>query len=200
MSYYEKISCRIAIQVCIGYFPDGRERHRTFSIKGIKPDAPLEAIASLARALAPVLAYPITKVRKVVKREIFFYEDAVMPIPLDITEPEARKIIFSTAFPIPERLVAAAILPFPSLSTEAWLKQMGFPSKRAPPANMVWRLILRSLAVMRTALGNYDKISLYAVYEPVGFIYASAPPTRHITAQLFRFTDSFVAIARNILQ
>ena len=144
MSYYEKISCRIAIQVCVGYFPDGRERHRTFSIKGIKPDAPLEAIASLARALAPVLAYPITKVRKVVKREIFFYEDAVMPIPLDISEPAARKVI---PFSVSERLVARkpiignrsavprnfTILPFSSLSTEAWLKQMGFPSNRAPP-------------------------------------------------------------------
>ena len=145
MSYYEKISCRIAIQVCIGYFPDGRERHRTFSIKGIKPDAPLEAIASFARALAPVLAYPITKVRKVVKREIFFYEEAVMPIPAENVEPEARKII---PFSVSERLVARervmgnrsavprnfTILPFSSLPAEASSMHIVFPSNRAPPA------------------------------------------------------------------
>jgi hypothetical protein len=66
MLYCEKISCRVAIQVCIGYFSDGRERHRTFSMKGVDPDAPLEAIAAVIRALAPLLIYPITKVRKVV--------------------------------------------------------------------------------------------------------------------------------------
>ena len=59
----EKITCRVAIQVCIGHFPDGRERHRTFSMKGVNPDASPEAIAAVVRALAPVLAYPITKVR-----------------------------------------------------------------------------------------------------------------------------------------
>ena len=87
MSYYEKISCRIAIQVCIGYFPDGRERHRTFSMKGINPDASFEGIAAVILALAPLLAYPITKVRKVTKREIFFYEDAVMLVPQAGIEP-----------------------------------------------------------------------------------------------------------------
>ena len=136
MSFYEKISCRIAIQVCIGYFPDGGERHRTFSIKGIKPDASLEAIANLARALAPVLAYPITKVRKVVKREIFFYVDAAMPIPLESAEPKAQKII---PFPVPERPAAYGFtacsvkLPFLSLSEEPSSRRLRFPSKRAPP-------------------------------------------------------------------
>ena len=81
MPYYEKVSCRIAIQVCIGFFPDGRERHRTFSIRNIDPDAPLEPIEAVVRALAPILAYPITKVRKVVKRRIFFYEEAILPVP-----------------------------------------------------------------------------------------------------------------------
>ena len=52
MSYYEKWSCRIAIQVCIGYFPDGRERHKTFSMRDVNPDASLEAIAEIVRALA----------------------------------------------------------------------------------------------------------------------------------------------------
>ena len=106
MLYYEKITCRIAIQVCVGYFPDGRERHRTFSIKSIQPNASFGAISDIIRALAPVLAYPITKVRKVTKREIFFYEpEAVIPMPLYIVVPvpEARKII---PFPVPERVAA----------------------------------------------------------------------------------------------
>ena len=47
MSYYEKITCRIAIQVCIGHFLDGRERHRTFSMRGINPDASFESIDAL---------------------------------------------------------------------------------------------------------------------------------------------------------
>ena len=139
MSYYEKISCRIAIQVCIGYFPDGRERHRTFSIKGINPDAASYAIASFARALAPVLSCPITKVRKVVKREIFFYEEAAMPIPQENAEPEARRAI---PFPALEWLAvrvaatdnrSAAILPLPSLALEPSPRQMVFTSRRAPP-------------------------------------------------------------------
>ena len=83
MPYYEKISCRVAIQVCIGHFPDGRERHRTFSIRGVNPDAPLEPIEAVVRALAPILAYPITKVRKVIKRKIFFYEEAALPVPFN---------------------------------------------------------------------------------------------------------------------
>ena len=74
MSYTETITCRIAIQVCIGYSPSGRARRRTFSMKGVRPDAPDEAIAAVVRALAPVLAYPVTKVRKVVKRTIVFDE------------------------------------------------------------------------------------------------------------------------------
>ena len=75
MLCYEKISCRIAIQVCVGHLPSGRGRYRTFSMRGIKPDASPEAIASVIRSLAPLLIYPITKVRKMVKREIFFYEE-----------------------------------------------------------------------------------------------------------------------------
>jgi hypothetical protein len=55
--------CRLAIQVCVGYFPDGRERRRTFSLAGIKEDAGAEALASVVRALAPLLACPIRLVR-----------------------------------------------------------------------------------------------------------------------------------------
>ena len=83
MSKNEKITCRVAIQVCIGHFSDGRERHRTFSMKGIDPDAAPEAIAAVVRALAPVLAYPITKVRKIVKRVIVIFEKGVMPAALE---------------------------------------------------------------------------------------------------------------------
>ena len=44
------------------------------------PDAPTEAIANVIRALAPILEYPITKVTKVTKREIFFYEGEAEPV------------------------------------------------------------------------------------------------------------------------
>ena len=54
---YEKISCRIAIQMCVGHFPDGRERHRTFSLRHVRPDASMEAIMGLIRALTPVHEY-----------------------------------------------------------------------------------------------------------------------------------------------
>ena len=115
MSYYEKLSCRIAVQVCIGRSPDGRARHRTFSMRGINPEASPEAIANVIRALAPVLAYPITKVRKVVKREIIFYEEAVMPVPLDneqLAVMKTRKII---PFPTSERLASCGALSHSSL-------------------------------------------------------------------------------------
>ena len=101
MSCYEKISCRVAIQVCIGHFPDGRERHRTFSMRGVNPDASPESIAAVVRALAPVLAYPITKVRKVVKRRVIIYEEGV--VPWDDAEPVTY---------------AGRIVPFPSGRTQ----------------------------------------------------------------------------------
>ena len=71
----EKITCRIAIQVCVGYFPDGRERHRTFSLWRVRPDVTPETIRGIIRALAPLLEYPITKVTKVIKRVIFSAEE-----------------------------------------------------------------------------------------------------------------------------
>ena len=72
---YEKITCRIAIQTCVGHFPDGRERHRTFSLRHVRPDVSPEAIRKIIRALAPVLKYPITKVTKVVKMVLFSAEE-----------------------------------------------------------------------------------------------------------------------------
>ena len=127
MSYCEKISCRIAIQVCIGHFPDGRERHRTFSMKGINPDAPFEAIEAVVIALAPLLAHPITKVRKVTKREIFFYKEAAMPVPGDDAD-TWRVIPFAP-------ILDSAVLPYPSLLAEPPLMQMGFISGREPPSD-----------------------------------------------------------------
>ena len=150
MSYYEKISCRIAVQVCIGYFPDGRERHRTFSMRGINPDAAFEAIADVIRALAPLLAHPITKVRKVIKREIIFYEEAAMPVPQDADAVEAAPAPTQTntpriiPFPVEKRYAAreaaadvqrrlnCVILPF-ALPAAAASSQVGFLQERAPP-------------------------------------------------------------------
>jgi hypothetical protein len=63
----EKISCRLAIQVCVGRFPDGRARHRTFSLKNISPGASLDALRALVASIARVLAYPVTKARLIIK-------------------------------------------------------------------------------------------------------------------------------------
>ena len=84
MFYTETISCRVAIQVCVGYFPNGRKRRFTFSMKGIRPDASEVAIAAVVRALAPVLVYPIIKVRKVVKRTIVFDDWTTPAVPAEI--------------------------------------------------------------------------------------------------------------------
>ena len=148
MSYYEKISCLIAIQVCIGHFPDGREIHRTFSMRGINPYASFEAIEAVIRALAPLLAHPITQVRKVTKREIFFYEDAVMPVPQADVEPvavaatatENRRIIPFPVLFAKERHAAreaaadvkCRILPF-ALPAKLSASQAVFLPERAPP-------------------------------------------------------------------
>ena len=144
MSYFEKTSCRIAIQVCIGYFPDGRERHRTFSMRGVNPDAPIESIAAVIHALAPLLAYPITKVRKVTKtkREIFLGEDAVMPV----TATDTRRIV---RFPVTKRPAINKIPLAVKCRRRAGLcralhpvrpgaspRQMGFFSGRAPPVKI----------------------------------------------------------------
>jgi len=60
-------------------------------MKGIRPDAPDEAIGAILRALAPLLVYRITKVRKVTKRTIFFVNNAVPAAPAAVAvlvEPE----------------------------------------------------------------------------------------------------------------
>ncbi|MDR1580563.1 MAG: hypothetical protein LBS35_09425 [Synergistaceae bacterium] len=73
MSQFEFVSSRLAIQVCIGHFPDGRERHRTFSVKDIKPDADAATLISVVRAIGSLLAYPITHARLIIKsRRVLF--------------------------------------------------------------------------------------------------------------------------------
>ena len=76
MAYFELVRCRLAIQCCIGYFPDERERHRTFSLRDIRPDASADALASVVRTVAPMLAYPITKVR-IVKKYVLVPDDVI---------------------------------------------------------------------------------------------------------------------------
>jgi hypothetical protein len=68
----------LAIQVCVGHFPDGRERHRTFSLKNIKPDADAAALIAVIRAVGSLLAHPVTHARLIVKeRRVLF--DATKP-------------------------------------------------------------------------------------------------------------------------
>ena len=149
----EKISCRIAIQVCVGHFPDGRKRHRTFSLKGIRPDASWEGIKGIIRALSPVLAFPITKVTKVTKKVLFSAEEE-----RDVARRDVGDAVPRVAMPTPQVDVGPVpaegrIIPLPfSRVTEhpavhwavacdiakpssfASLKKKSFMSDRAPPA------------------------------------------------------------------
>jgi len=145
----EKITCRIAIQICVGYFPDGRERHRTFSLRGVRPDVSTETIRDIIRALAPLLEYPITKVTKVIKRVIFSAEEesnapdavlrAVVSVPLGSAAlvAESGKIIPFPVFPVIERPAAQRAIGCdvaePSLC--ASLRQKRFMQGRSPPAH-----------------------------------------------------------------
>ena len=88
--YYEVTTCRLAIRLCIGYGPNDRKKHRTFSMRGINPNASWDGIMKVIRALAPVLEFPIVDVQKVTSRKIFFYEDAApaasaiaLPVPVE---------------------------------------------------------------------------------------------------------------------
>ena len=141
----EKISCRIAIQVCVGHFPDGRERHRTFSLRHVRPDVSMEAIRDLIRALVSVMAYPITKVTKVTKTEWFFDEDAAaVPSPqVDIEPrvdagqvPEEVRIIPFPIFPVTERPAVHRAIAYriAKASSNASLRRKCFMAERAPPA------------------------------------------------------------------
>lgn len=67
MAYFTLIDCRIKIQICVGHFPDGRMRTRTFGIKGVRPGASADDVAAVTRAIGELLAYPIMRVRLVKK-------------------------------------------------------------------------------------------------------------------------------------
>ena len=144
---YEKISCRIAIQMCVGHFPDGRERHRTFSLRHVRPDVPFETVLELARALAPILAYPITKVTKVTKVVLFSEEDAIAipaprvnagPDPSEPGTPEEGRIIppiFSvTNHPATHWATANGAARLPSYALSFASGQKSFMPERSPPA------------------------------------------------------------------
>jgi hypothetical protein len=92
MSQFELVSCRLAIQICIGHFPDGRERHRTFSLKDVKPDATDAALMRVVRAIEPLLACPITKVRLIIKRKRVLF-DAESGIGMDLIEDRKKDAV-----------------------------------------------------------------------------------------------------------
>ena len=137
---YEKLICRIAVQVCVGHFFDGREKHRTFLLRHVRPEASLETIARIISALVPVLAHPITKVRKVTKREVFSDRGATLissstqvdavPVPAE-HQIVRRAIAHDTAEP---SSLAASPGRIAELSSCALPKQKGFMPGRAPPA------------------------------------------------------------------
>jgi len=155
MSYYEIITCRLAIRVCIGYGPTGRKKHRTFSMKGINPNASWEGIMEVIRALAPLLEFPIVDIQKVTSRKIIFYEDAALSVPLEQVDAVEKKALMGSAqnfkiipFPVTFRQSAAncqsadllngtaknaKILPFPSVAARLSSSQASFSSTRAPP-------------------------------------------------------------------
>ena len=147
----EKTTCRIAIQMCVGCFPDGRERHRTFTLRHVRTDVPFETVLELARALAPVIAFPITKVSKITKTVLFSAEaergaEHAVPRPsvptpraetgpVPETVPEGGQIIPFPVFPVSEPPAMRAAIGYdiaePSCSAAG---QNGFMPGRAPPA------------------------------------------------------------------
>ena len=150
MTYYEVTSCRLAIQVCTGYSSGGRARYRTFSMKGIRPDASDEAIGAILRALAPLLLYPIAQVRKVTKRKIFFTDDAApatpaITLPAPVSVPMETELLPAEAKFVPELiypempvweeewLAIALLLMYLAWAWNLYCLRAGFRLGRAPP-------------------------------------------------------------------
>jgi hypothetical protein len=76
MGGLDSVSCRLAIQLCVGYSEKGKARHRTININGIDPNADVSLLAAFVRdVLSPLLAYPVTKAR-LVTREVRVLFDA----------------------------------------------------------------------------------------------------------------------------
>jgi hypothetical protein len=105
MAHLELVRCRLAIQYCIGRFPDGRERHRTFSLQDIRPDAPADALARVVRALAALLAHPITKV-SIVKKYVMVLDAIALPVPRTFRDQSAPVSSDTDAAFYPEGLAA----------------------------------------------------------------------------------------------
>jgi hypothetical protein len=80
MAVFELVRCRIAIQVCIGVLPSGRDSHRTFSITNVDPDISADAVANFVRKIAPLLAYPVTMVRLVRKYRLVMEAERTIPL------------------------------------------------------------------------------------------------------------------------
>jgi hypothetical protein len=92
MSQFEFVSCRLAIQIFIGRFPDGRERHRTFSLKNIRPDADDDALTALVRAVGSLLAYPVTRARLIVKKRRVLFGAESSPAREEDAAPETPRV------------------------------------------------------------------------------------------------------------
>jgi hypothetical protein len=67
MARLELVGCRLAIQMNVGYFPNGRARRRTVTLRNVHPDASADQLAMVVRALEKVIAHPIIRVRVVKK-------------------------------------------------------------------------------------------------------------------------------------
>jgi hypothetical protein len=51
MACWELVVCKIAIQMNVGYFPNGRVRRRTVTLRNVRPDASADQLAAVVRAL-----------------------------------------------------------------------------------------------------------------------------------------------------
>ena len=147
MAYLEFVRCGLAIQCCIGYFPDGRERHRTFSLRDIRPDATMDALASVVRAIAPLLAYPITKVSVVKKYVLVLDDGGARPAPQTFRDQSASVSSDAEAAfcpdrpapsgwrftPRPDIFILIMALPWPNTAGSKLRALPPRPSVRKPP-------------------------------------------------------------------
>ncbi|MDL2264724.1 hypothetical protein LJC31_08745 [Synergistaceae bacterium OttesenSCG-928-I11] len=90
MSQFILISCKIKFQLCVGCFPDGRMRTRTFGIKDVRPDVTADDVAAVARAIAPMLAHPVVQVRLVRVYAVVGLAAAVSSLPVYISKSHSK--------------------------------------------------------------------------------------------------------------
>ena len=174
MTYYEVTTCRLAIQVCIGYGSNGKARHRTFSMKNIRSGASDEGIAAVIRALAPLLIYPITKVHMITKRKIFFVDDAA---------PAAPAVALPVFVPLEDEIesdtVAELVEPLDSLDIEIalWEERKAREEQEKFALALiymlwVWKMLQQNLLCKTCVSRN--------VYTRSGLGCIRAPPARLI--------------------